>query len=271
MLSVCLNCVLFTLKGREVKDNKYIQIFTLWLSQLIRDGGMRSTDALYLYIDTETMKYLDSDFAFSNLIRILPCNLKIFRFEQPATLLEGMMLKYVYNEYEQDVYMYCDIDILFVKQMNLLLETLKINTLCLHIEGNIHEKMYGEAFTPKELENLEQNNPGFSAGKFILYGKELHKEFFSQIIALKSSIQTPDFYTLDQPIFNKVIYVIDLNKIHLDVVTLCEISISTNNNIFTSKTILLDLMGIPGDGEFHFNKVLSSYIVLRSGIPMYNI
>ena len=271
MVSVCLNCVLFTLKDREVKDNKYVQIFTLWLSQLIRDGGMRSTDALYLYIDTETMNYLDSNFAFCNLIRIIPFNLKIFKFEQPATLLDGMMLKYVYNMYEQDIYMYCDIDILFVKSIHLLIDTMKPNTLCLHVEGTIHDTNYGEAFTPDELELLKGNNPGFSAGKFIIYGKELHEEFVTQITALKNSITTPPFYTLEQPILNKVMYNIDISKIILDIATLSHLSISTNNNTFTEQTVLLDMMGIPGDDTFHFDKVLNAYIVLRSGIPMYNI
>ena len=40
--------------------------------------------------------------------------------------------------------------------------------------------------------------------------------------------------------------------------------ISVNGRDFTRDTVLLDAMGIPGDGEFHFKKILDMYIILHS-------
>jgi len=262
--TICLNCLLFTLKGSDVKTNKYIPIFNMWLSRLITDGGIRNSDTIHFYVDTPTIEYLKTDIVFTQLIQKCPCEFQVYTFPEPETILDGMMYRFKFLDYTQDIYMYCDIDILFVKSIHLLTKSLNPNTIYIHNEGKLSNQNYGAAFTKEELDESSEKMPGFSSGKFIIYGKELHKNFF-EIVTNIRNLSNQVYYTLDQPYFNKAIYYMILNK-------LCSINfdlirapiISVNGRDFTSDTVLLDAMGIPGDGEFHFNKLLDMYIILHS-------
>ena len=174
------------------------------------------------------------------------------------------MYSYEFLDYTQDIYMYCDIDILFVKSIHLLTTSLNPNTIYIHNEGKLSNQNYGAAFTKEELSESSSKMPGFSSGKFIIYGKELHKNFF-EIVTNIRNLSNQVYYTLDQPYFNKAIYYMILNKlcsINFDLIS--KPIISVNGHDSTRDTVLLDAMGIPGDGEFHFKKLLDMYIILHS-------
>jgi len=264
--SVCINCVLFTLKNADIKLNKYIQIFQMWLSRLIADGGMFNSDAIHLYIDTETANYLNSDLICNTLIQKFPGDFHIFAFPPPETLLDGVMYRYQYQDYKQDIYMYCDIDILFVKSIHLITDSLSPNTIYVHNEGPLTDPNYGAAFTENEITKFQENTVGFSCGKFIIYGKDIHLILFNNITHLRS-ISNEVYYTLDQPYFNKVIYLMLTNNVcQINMEILQNPIISLNFHGFSKDTILLDAMGQPGDGIFHFDKLFQYYIMLHSGI-----
>jgi len=262
--TICINSLLFTLKGSDVKTNKYIPIFNMWLSRLITNGGIRRSDIIHFYVDTPTIEYLQADNVFIKLTDNCPCKFEICIFPQPETILDGMMYRFKFLEYTQDIYMYCDIDILFTKSIRLIINSLKPNTLYIHNEGPLSNQDYGAAFTTEEQGEYFSKMPGFSSGKFIIYGKEMHKIFF-EIVTNIRSLSNEVYYTLDQPYFNKAIYHMILNNlcsVNCDIIRAPIISV--NSSDFTSDTVLIDCMGIPGDGEFHFKKLLDMYILLHS-------
>ena len=252
--SICIQCNLFTLAEKNVEENKYVNIFEIWLRQLILKGGLYAKDVLHLYIDTRTIEFCNKNPEFHNLLSKLPCPVKVFVFPPPNTLLEGTMYRFVYHEYEQDIYMYCDIDILVIRPIHLLLQPPQHNTLYVHVEGCIEDENYGAAFSKEEIAKLHGTSPGCSSGKFILNGKEFHKMFFERVnILYKQSNKL--YYTLDQPYYNKAIYTLDTNvyKINIDLFQAPHLSI--NGHGFTDQTILLDCMGKPGDQDFHYDKI----------------
>ena len=38
--TICVDCVLFTLNGKNVNENKYVQIFYYWLSLFNKNSGI---------------------------------------------------------------------------------------------------------------------------------------------------------------------------------------------------------------------------------------
>jgi len=262
--SVCIDCVLFTLKDKPVKENKYISIFLMWLSVVSKHAGLTAHDAISLKIDKPSFDHLSNHLVFISLVKKAVFQLCIMICPVPSTLREGMMMKYVKNDYTQDIYMYCDIDVLIVKPLTLLVDKLIPNTIYVHAEGLLSNENYGAAFTKEELATLPVKSNGFSAGKFFIYGKELYTTFMKTVHHV-STDDSKHYYTIEQPIFNKALYYLDKGKYNIDVTVLTPKTISINLHHYLHDTaILIDAMGIPGDGDLHFEKVSMMYILIQS-------
>jgi hypothetical protein len=242
MPSVCIRTILFTLSGQSPSQNKYIEIYILWLSQLIKSESLKSSDALELLADEQTVQQLQQT-TFYQLCNSLQCKLKLYKLPQPSTLTEGCMWKYVPLEYTQDIFFYCDIDILIIKPIHILTNTMKDNTIYTHIEGSLFHKEFGQNYSidfPQDiLMTLPSDSPGYSAGKFFIYGKELRNRFFQYIQTLHS-LRKMDYPMLEQPFYNRAIY--DLKStIQLNTSLLSDTNICRNNtNYQKENTILFD-------------------------------
>jgi len=158
--------------------------------------------------------------------------------------------------------MYCDIDILILKPLSSLTETIPDNTICVHHEGTIHDTNYGATYTKEELSVLDKIYPGFSAGKFLLGGHQLYIEFMELMNTNieRYSSEISSYYCVDQPLFNKAVNSLDLTQYTIDMDLLDRSTISTNTTNYTSTTVLLDYMGEPGNGTLHLNKIIEMYI-----------
>lgn len=242
-----------------MKDNKYVPIFMMWLSAVLKHGGLTAEDVLHLKIDSDTFEYLKRQLAFSGLINRKIC--QIVLYPPPETIQEGMAMRYTKVDYTQDVYMYCDIDILIIKPLRLLYESLPINTISVHAEGPLSDDNYGAAFTIEEKSKLPPISPGFSAGKFIIHGKKLYTQFID-IVMMLYSLNHNTSSIIDQLLFNKAVYLLskDPNCIRIIPPTF----ISSNGHHFTTECILLDAMGMAGDGDMHFDKMINFFILLQS-------
>jgi hypothetical protein len=266
-MSLCLDCILFTLKGKNVKENKYIPIFTMWLSLLKKNGGLDASDLLHIKMDTDTFEYIKTDIAFCHLYsKNITCQIKILLVPPPSDIREGMLMRYKKIEYTQDIYMYCDIDILVLKPLKQLFNSLPINTVCAHVEGLLTDTNYGEAFSKEEHSNLPENSPGFSSGKFIIYGKELYSNFIDimEAVAAVAGEKTNKYFTVDQPLYNKALYILHNPKYQIK--TLDKTLISLNGHAYTKSCVLLDTMGMPGNGELHFDKIIKYYILIQDDL-----
>lgn len=258
--------MLFTIKDREVKDNKYVKIFHIWLSTLIQNGGLNKEDVVNLLLDAKTFAFLKTDFMFNSLYSRSPCPLKIHVMQEPETIMEGMMFKYIPIDYTQDVYFYCDIDILITNPLHNLTQLTREDTIYIQKEGKLNYHDYNTgAFSEEEIAKIPPTIPGLSAGKFMIRGKNVYNVFVNKVLNVyeQANIVNPS-HTFDQPFFNKAVY--SVRDIHLDFLTLAAPIISVNGHHFEKgKTILLDMMGMAGDGDFHYDKAINMYMLLQCG------
>ena len=263
-MSLCLHCNLFTVKGTPINENKYVSIFVMWLSAAFQYGGLCASDQIYLTIDANTFEYLKTYTAFCGLMNMnRTCPVQLSLYPSPSTLREGMAMRYKKLKYTQDVYMYCDIDILIIKPLRPLYESLPANTIGVHAEGLLSDDNYGAALSAEEKAMIPAVFPGFSSGKFIVRGKELYDQLMDIILMLHAH-HVSSYYTIDQPYFNKAVYILVKDPNQLSVIP--PTSISPNGHFFSEECILLDSMGIPGDGEVHYHKMLGYYILLQSNV-----
>ena len=137
-----------------------------------------------------------------------------------------------------------------------MLTDMKDNTIYVCKEGLLSDKNYSEGFT-YESSIL----PGFSAGKFIILGKELRDSLF-QIINDLCDYSTK-FYSVEQPYFNKAIYSHPIDSINTDYL---EQFISLNGRMYEkTRTIFHDVAGEPGDGKKHLDKMIHTMCLYSVG------
>ena len=261
-MTVCLECVVFTIKGTSIENNKYISIFYIWLSLCIKNSGLGKDDQIRIKIDSETFEYCKQNMLFAGLLTHSACPIKIILFPPPNDVIDGMMIRFKKVAYTQDIFMYSDIDILIIKPIHALFTSITENNIGVHIEGLINDINYGACFTEEELAVLTPESPGCSSGKFIIYGKEL----YSELLDIITTIYTKDtlYYCHDQTFYNKALYLLDKQKYKLT--ALDQSVLSINGHLYTPHTILLDVMGMPGDGQIHFDKMLMFSLLHHSNL-----
>lgn len=268
MPSVCIRTILFTPLGKSEAENKYIELYLLWLSQVIKSAELTSNDVIELLIDSVTWEKL-SQSCFDHLCTGLTCKINILLLPQPSTLTQGCMWKYMITEYSQDIFFYCDIDIFILKPIHLLTNAMKKNTIYAHIEGKLFHpnfgKCYSANFPPSSLESLPKESPGYSAGKFFIYGKSIHNNFVQYIQSLYSA-QTIEYGMLEQPFYNRALYDLKSNFL-LDTSLLTQETVCRNNlNYNKDTTILFDCCGVPGDDARHLTKAIYALSLLNAGL-----
>ena len=117
-MTFCIYTILFTLADKEPQYNKYVNIFQIWFSQLIKT---RSVKNCVVIIDKKTLAYLKTKEIFNNLILPLrDFKLTLFEFNPPKTLIEGMSYKYSIFDYSEDFLIYTDLDVLIVNPLKSL-------------------------------------------------------------------------------------------------------------------------------------------------------
>jgi len=244
--------VVFTIKDASIENNKYISIFYIWLSLCIKNSGLGKDDLIRIKIDSDTFEYCKKNMLFVGLLTHSACPIQIVLFPRPNDVVDGMMVRFKKVPYTQDIFMYSDIDIIIIKPIHALFDSMTENSIRVHIEGLIHNINYGACFTEEDFALLTPESPGCSSGKFIIYGKKLYSEFLDII----TTIYTKDtiYYCHDQTFYNKALYLLDKQKYQLS--TLDQSVLSLNGHHYTPHTILVDVMGMPGDGQIHFDKML---------------
>jgi hypothetical protein len=227
MKTICLACVIYTLTDTDPSQNLYINIFYQWLAMLIKNGGLTKDDMLHIYMDDETIKYLNTTkTVFHDIIPKLPCDFEIIEFKQPETHLQGKMNKYAMNEYSQDIYLYCDINHKIVNSLHSIDSILNENSMYFFTISLLNN-------TDFEISKLPQA-PAFSSSIFIIVGKELRDTFFNRINALCD--YTTTYSSVDEPFFNKAIYEIPRDVVSININLLGEY-IRPDTSLIHSKII----------------------------------
>jgi hypothetical protein len=260
--SICVRAILFTLVAKDPSENKYVEVFLLWLSQLIKCAELGPQDTLEILCDQPTLQYMKNT-PFPQLMGVLSCKKMCIQLPQPRTLLQGCMWKYMLFDYSEDIFFYCDIDILIIKPLVLLFKEVSQNTLFAHIEGTLANPNFNSDL-PKGSYISEEK--GYSAGKFIITGKELRNRVFEYIQTLYSQNPAAPYFCLEQPFYNRALY--DLKGTYtLNISLLNDDTICKNNTDYRKENcVLFDCNGIPGDDARHLRKISYAISLLNCGI-----
>lgn len=251
MKTICLSCVVYTMKGKDPKDNLYLNIFYQWLTMVIKNGHLQSGDMLNINIDSITLEYFNNNSTIlTNLLKKIGCPFVFYIFDPPNTPLEGMMHKYDNTEYTQDVYIYSDIDVLIVKPFSLLTEKIEENTMYFVKGVSLDHQFYSEGFPPEFP--LSSDLPGFNASIFVISSRELRDLFFSRINELCD--YSTQYKWVEQPYFNRAIYDIPRSRISVNIDLLTEY-VSFNGQLIKDSTVFFDLAGETSNGLSHFTKM----------------
>jgi hypothetical protein len=151
--------------------------------------------------------------------------------------------------------MYTDLDVMFIKHPSLIVGDDTNERLMVHFEMDINKHGYTDAMTEEERElALKASAQGISAGKFIIRGKQIRDLLFkllNEMIALKPNT---NYFTIEQPFFNRVVFLVYKNIIPVQ--PIINETISPNFFYYSDKSVLVDLFGDPGNGKTHLNKVI---------------
>ena len=264
--SVFLYTILFTLEDKPVHKNQYIQMFLIWLSFLVKSKSLTENDTLCVIGDRYTLNYVKHETPFEVIKKNLVSSFIFMEAEQPKTLLEGCMLKYnqlirsdVMLAANYDILMYTDIDVIINKSIKTLV--IEPNSIVIHEENDFNYDYFSEGIPENEKKEFLKCNSllrGLSAGKFIIYGKSLVFDIFIMIVKY-NEVKT-NYYTLEQPLFNRAIYnYIYIEKKSVNIYGLNPYCIHYNSVQPSNdmNCILIDCAGKPGHYIDHMEKMLN--------------
>ena len=250
--------LLFTLVGKKPEDNRYVEMFIIWLTFLVKNGGLTSQDKITIIVDTETLKYIKSQVLPDYLKQISACDIEYIEVEQPTNISEGMVARYnsVFNNTNGQTILYLDLDVLVVKSLQNDIPRLNPNQLMVMPEGKMAHGLYaGGLVTYEKIPNI----CGFASSSFAFcYGDGI-QNFFANITKECLEVQDTPRYTIDQPFFNKWIYLILTEQVLPVDIQLLRYNMIEQNvmNMFQDSTVLVNYAGFVGDGSFHYQKMLN--------------
>lgn len=270
---------LFTLVGRDAKVNKYIDMYYIWLFNLFRYGHLTPHDYCITFIDETTLQHI-KDNQILKWLSIQFSNFVMLPYRQPLTIKEGILKRYdidpildLTTRANNPTYLYLDIDVLVMNDLRPLLtqnEPEKINktTLYLRTEGIITNHLYyGDLITPEELQLLVNKNmqqmPGFSAGIYGWNNNLSAKRFFKYITELAEKTDK-ELYTVEQPFFNAAVFNYFFKEPGVFNIALFDKARVIDNQMMrpnTTEISLVNFCGIPGDDNFHWDKILQQLFI----------
>jgi hypothetical protein len=276
---------LFTLENKNVKDNKYIDMYYIWLNNIIKYGKLQDTDYCITLVDNVTFKAISEN----KLLQLILSEFKnnyIIVYDQPKTIKEGIMKRYDIDELLKITknieelnpqYIHLDIDVLVVNNIRkLFINNNNLNKTTINLTADnrwefLNGMFYGELASKEDIEIIKSINikiPGFSAGIFGWSNSIGIKEYFN-FIKNKAINTNKEFYTVEQPFFNAAIFnyffkepgmfyfnILDKNKIKMNIFPDKNIILDESNEI-----VLIDFCGEPGDDTFHWNKMFTQLIL----------
>jgi hypothetical protein len=251
MKTLFLNCVLFTLADQQVRDNKYLPVFYTWVSKLIQNGGLGRDDFLLISIDERTIEYFKTNPGIlGTLLSYLKCPYAFKIFPAPATLLDGMRIRYTPQDFKQDAYMYLDIDVLIMKPLKGMLDGLEAAKLYVVSEGSLTDPNYGADMSSTD-------GVGYTSGVMVFTAPWVQEVLFRKV---GEYYRDAGYYTLDQPFYNRAAWGMPRDS------RLTKYVSYNGQNYSKDDTILLNCGGDVGDGKIHFEKIHEVICLINVGM-----
>jgi len=248
--------LLFTLVGKSPAENRYVDMFYIWLSFLLKNGGLTTDDRIHVLVDQATIDYFNEDGIFSNLLEAVHCPINFILINQPNNLSEGITSRYT-TTYIDTTALFLDLDILVLNPIRLQIPDLEPDELAIIPEGRMSYGLYCGDLLPAEL---TEGICGFTAGCFAFRPGTRIEEFFG-IVSKEclESVAAPK-YTIDQPFFNKWICLILKKEVLPLKIRILDNSIMDNNSYTLPSGVSATFMnyaGDPGVDKSHFKKLLA--------------
>jgi len=273
---VVLYTNLFTIEGNNEKKNKYIDMYYVWLLYIIKYAHLKDSDYCVTLIDCVTFGHIKTNPLFNILSQRFP-NFKIVEYKQPKNIKDGILQRYyiddIINCTNTDIssyFIHLDIDVLVINNIrNMFKDDINDNVSTIYLKQEEHilgGNYYGELATEEDkalIMNKCPKMPGFSAGIFAWKNSKDIREFFNLVLE-KAKETDKILYTVEQPFFNAALFNYFFKKIGIFRFNILSSNI-VGHNIFSMqanyKTVLLNFCGIPGDEEYHWNKILTQLIL----------
>ena len=246
--------VLFTLVGKDPAENRYVEMFYIWLSHVLKNGGLVTGDKICVLIDKPTIDFLNADFNIGFILSMCRVPIEFWLIHQPNTASEGMVQKYNIEEYPaivSDCSLYLDLDIVVKAPLTPVRELIP-NTLAVVVEGNLYNDDYGGKVLPREPG--KESYPGFSAALFAFSVGETVREFM-RCVKGGCLAQDPPFYTVEQPFFNKYLYEVFIDP-GRPFYVIPKKYVSNNDMVPSDSVVFVNYCGDPGNGPRHIVKMI---------------
>ena len=246
--------VLFTLVGKDPADNRYVEMFYIWLTHLLKNGGLVEGDKICVLIDSPTIDFINADGNIGFILNTCRVSIEFWLVRQPSTPSEGMVQKYNIEDVPaivSDCSLYLDLDIV-VKAPLTPVRQLIPDTIAVVKEGNIYSDDYAGKVLPREPG--KEGYPGFSAALFAFSVGETVREFMRSVKG-DCLAQDPPFYTVEQPFFNKYMYEMFINK-ERPFFIIPEKIVSNNDMTPSDSVVFVNYCGDPGNGPRHLVKMI---------------
>lgn len=257
---------LFTLAGKDPRNNKYITMFYIWFTYLKKYGGLSNDDTVGIIVDELTFDSMNEVNYLGYISNNAPFNIEVSTYKPPSNLLEGICERYNYSHFTEftrnSLNVYLDIDCLTIRKISTLFNDSGDSSLFVAPEGRMSDNNYGGFFLSDHANAANASNfPGFSAGWLAWNHSDAIQIFFKDVlkgIALESD--TP-LYTLDQPFYNYELYLLLTCKKTGPKLCIMDSKIISINPLFSDPSLadafFVNFCGEPGIEDCHFNKMLS--------------
>ena len=267
---------LFTLPNKNVSSNRYVDMYFVWLFNIIKYAKFAPYDYCVTFVDEKTFEYIEKSQVYQ-LFKIHIPNFTPITYKQPVAIKEGMLRRYNISKlleatahiaYLDPLYFYLDVDVLIVNDIRKLFRSDEQlygkTTIYIKTEGNsiLDGCYYGELITEKEKCILKdkklEHMPGFSSGIYGWRNSQNIHTFFNSILERVPGNEK-ELYTEDQPFYNAAIFNYlfhETGVFNFSILDTKKIGHNTPGFHTNPDTVLINFCGIPGDDIFHWDKLL---------------
>jgi len=260
---------LFTVSGKDVSANEYIEMLGIWYMFLTSFGKLTPEDSVVVQMDNVTFDFIKNTGEVNDFLK----EVTVVVYKQPQTVLEGMTAKYslaakLQEEEPSRMYLYLDLDVLICRELRNLYDDVMIQNRVLYTTeekvisyaGDIFSENYlGSRVTMDEnVRNDLSGTGGIGAGIFGWHHLDTEFSSFFTGIVNKVRQSTESYYTLEQPFFNEAVIRKKIENewsvYHVD-----SGMIGINDIIDPNMPyILMNLSGEPGNGQLHRDKMIGA-------------
>jgi len=263
MNSVTVYTNLFTIQDHNPKENKYISMFLIWFKMLIKNGGLTARDSIVVLIDPPTAEALQEYDILAHLIDTAGFHFNAIIVEQPKSLTAGIAKRYTVYDFlpPNELVCHLDVDVLCVKPIRQIIQdSLQGSDIAIYLEGNSMGSYY--LYELKDEIGITEDDMKKTAGiTGAIYFFRMSPSLIAHFKKLYTRIMTATKQNItDQPYWNELFW--NLRKSQYPISEIPDSVVETSLGNLQESTHLLNLCGEPGDGNFHWQKVLTALLFL---------